>query len=256
MTDRTLLRNTFDRRIYRYRYTSNPGMRLFCFPYAGGGASIYSNWHKMLPADIELNAVQLPGRESLFNIPALSDLSQLLPALLEAITPLMDRPFAFFGHSLGALICFELIRSQRRAGLREPLHLFVSGARAPQIPIYKEQIPVHQLSSEAFKERIRRYNGTPEEVLNNNDLFQLLLPTLRADFQLFETYTYIPGARLNCPITVFGGTEDARVSSDDLYLWQEQTNARFTVHTMQGDHFFLQKCSGAIIEILTRDLEC
>jgi medium-chain acyl-[acyl-carrier-protein] hydrolase len=164
----------------------------------------------------------------------------------------LDKPFIFFGHSMGGLISFELARLLRRDYSLSPVHLFVSGRRAPQIPTPDPRI--HTLPEPAFLEELRRLNGTPEAVLENSELMQLLIPTLRADFAVLETYVYAPGPTLDCPITTFGGLHDREVSCDELEAWREQTNAAFSLQMFPGDHFFLHSAQSLLLQSLSRAL--
>ena len=227
-------------------------LRLFCFPFAGAGASIFRNWSNQLPSDIEVCAVQLPGREKRLREPLFTQLTPLIDSLIEALLPYLDLPFAFFGHSLGALICFELARQLRRQKYLTPLHLFVSGRRAPQIPPNLQ--PIHQLPKDLFIEQLRRYNGTPEAVLQNKELIELLLPILRADLAINETYRYKSEAPLDCSISAFGGLQDRKVSCHELELWREHTNSNFSLQMFSGDHFFLKTEFNFLLQQISRHL--
>jgi medium-chain acyl-[acyl-carrier-protein] hydrolase len=162
-------------------------------------------------------------------------------------------PFAFFGHSMGALITFELARQLRRQYGLNPVHLFISGRRAPQIPDLEP--PIHQLLESAFVEELRRLNGTPESVLQNAKLMQLVLPALRADFALLETYVYSTEDPLDCPISTFGGLQDGEVSYDDLAAWRDQTNSSFTLKMIPGNHFFVQSARSLILSAVSQELQ-
>jgi medium-chain acyl-[acyl-carrier-protein] hydrolase len=212
-------------------------VRLFCFPFAGGGASVYRRWGATLPASIAVYPIQLPGREERMREPAFTRLEPLCEAMLAVMAPLVDRPFAFFGHSMGAIIAYELARAFQRQG-RSPVHLFVSGQRAPHRPLGRPTS--YHLPLDVFRQRLRELNGTPEAVLANSEMMELLLPLLRADFELSETYSREMRAPLMCPITAFGGAEDAEISSDDIHAWRAATNSEFAVRQMPGGHFFLQ----------------
>jgi medium-chain acyl-[acyl-carrier-protein] hydrolase len=228
-------------------------LRLFCFPYAGGGASIFRTWPERLPSDIEVCAIQLPGREDRFRETPFVRFPALIDALAEVLYPYMDFPFAFFGHSLGALISFELTRRLRRQKAPCPLHLFVSGCRAPQIP--NPDPPIHQLPDVEFIEELGRFNGTPKAVLDNPELMEVFLPLLRSDIGLYETYAYHNEAPLDYPITAFGGLEDEEVSRDELAAWNSQTRSRFNMQIFPGDHFFLNgKESNGVLEIISSDI--
>ena len=154
---------------------------------------------------------------------AFTSLDALLEAIAPILLPYLDKPFAFFGHSMGALLSFELTHLLRREYNLHPVHLFLSARASSPNPCYKP--PIHNLSEPAFKEELRRLNGTPPQVLENSELMQLLIPTLRADFAVLETYVYAPHPRLDCPVTVFGGLRDKDISYSQLQGWQEHTNA-------------------------------
>ena len=222
----------------------NPEARvlLFCFPYAGGGGSLYWTWNRTLPTEVQVCPLQLPGRESRMFEPAFDRLSPLGGALAEVLPPLLDRPFAFFGHSMGALIAFELARELRRRDLPAPAHLFASCARAPQLPRAAE--PVHHLPEAAFLEGVsRRYGALPAALLQNAEMLQLFLPTLRADFALLETYSYENEPPLDCPITAVAALEDQTVTREDAAAWAMQTSSRFDLWTYPGNHFYLQNAT-------------
>lgn len=212
-------------------------LRLFCFPYAGAGALIFRTWPDGFPADVEVCSIQLPGRGTRLMERPFTQLSSLVEALAEALVPLLDKPFAFFGHSLGALVSFELARRIRGQYGVHPVRLFVSAGRAPQIP--NRDAPLHTLPETEFLAELRRLNGTPGELLDHKELMEIMLPVLRADFAMFETYVYSTGAPLNCPISAFGGLQDRRVSKSDLEAWRIQTGVSFSLRMLPGDHFFL-----------------
>jgi medium-chain acyl-[acyl-carrier-protein] hydrolase len=153
---------------------------------------------------------------------------------------------------MGGLVSFELARLLRKKYNKSPVHLFVSGYRAPQVP--DPDPPIHALPRPEFLEELRRLNGTPEAVLENTELMQLLPPAIRADFAVIETYAYIPESPLNCPITTFGGLQDREVSCDDLKAWIEQTNAAFSLHMLPGDHFFLQSAQPLLLQSLSQEM--
>lgn len=223
-------------------------MRLFCFPYAGGNASIFRGWAEQLPKYLEVCPVQLPGRGTRTRESPFNSLTPLVEALAQAMPPELEKPFAFFGHSMGAIIGFELARHLRKRGLPEPLHLFASGHKAPQIP---EAGPLdYDLPEPEFIEKLRGLNGTPQEVLEHPELMELMLPLLRADFALIQTYVYSPELPLDCPITVLGGTEDRHVSREHLEAWREQTRGSFMLRMLPGDHFFLQTTQSLLLRIL------
>lgn len=227
-------------------------LRLFCFPYAGGNASIFRTWSDGMPADVEVCPVQLPGRGSRLMEPPFTQLSTLIHALAQAVSPLLDKPFALFGHSLGALVSFELARHLRRQYGLHPVRLFVSAGRAPQIP--HRDPPMHSLPEEEFVAKLRRLNGTPSEVFAHPELMEIVLPLLRADFALYETYVYSSEPPLNCPISTFGGLQDRNVSHSDLEAWRDQTTGCFSSRMFPGDHFFLNTTQPLLLEALSQEL--
>lgn len=226
-------------------------LRLFCFPYAGGSAGVYRNWAASLSPQVEVLPVQLPGRETRLREAAYSSVRLLVEALGPALLPLLDRPFAFFGHSMGALISFELVRWLRRAGAAEPVQLFVSARIAPQLP--DPDPPTYNLPEAEFIEEVRRLNGTPDEVLRHEELLRLLLPLLRADFSICQTYQYEEEAPLSCPIRAYGGLKDLTVTRRMLEGWGAQTAGPFVLRMMPGDHFFLHT-SQMLLQTLGHDL--
>jgi medium-chain acyl-[acyl-carrier-protein] hydrolase len=232
----------------------NPGaaLRLFCFPYAGGSSLIYRAWPEHLPWTVEVCAVQLPGRGERLGEPPYTNMPALVGALADSLLPHLDKPFAFFGHSMGALISFELIRELRRRGGPTPAHLFVSGRRAPQIT--KDEPPTYGLPEADFLENVRRFNGTPQEVLEHPELMRLLLPLLRADFAVCQTYVYRPEPPLVCPISAFGGLQDRDVPREYLEAWREQTAAAFSVRMLPGDHFFLRTFQPLLLSTFSQQL--
>ncbi len=234
-----------------WRSSANPAIRLFCFPYAGGGAQIYRIWQKYLPPDLEVCPVQLPGRESRIGEAPLTNLNSLVKTLADVLAPLFDQPFAFFGHSMGAVIAFELAHLLKFRNFK-PQRLFVSGHRAPHLP--NEFAPIYQLPEDKFVNEVRRLNGTPEEVLAHPELMQLLIPLLRADFEMVQTYKYLPLPPLDCSITALGGTEDSGVTREHLADWRIHTTADFNLQMFSGDHFYLRSRQTEILRLLELNL--
>lgn len=214
-------------------------LRLFCFPYAGAGALIFRTWSDCLPADVDVCPIQLPGRGARLVERPFTRLPPLIEALAQYLAPLLDKPFAFFGHSLGTLVSFELARRIRTQYGLHPVRLFVSAGRAPQIPFRDRSI--HTLPDKEFLAELRRLNGTPRELLDHQELMEVMLPLLRADFALYETYAYSIEPPLNCPISAFGGLQDHRVNNSDLDAWRAQTNVSFSLRMFPGDHLFLKQ---------------
>jgi medium-chain acyl-[acyl-carrier-protein] hydrolase len=227
-------------------------LRLFCFPYAGGGASIFATWARLLPAEVEVVAVQLPGRENRIGEKPVSDLRELVPQMAQALAPFMDRPYVLFGHSNGGLMAFELIRLLRREGRTLPLLFVASGRPAPQVTL--EGPVLHHLPEPEFREMLRRFNGTPEEVLQNEEIMQLITPMLRADFSLGETYQYTPEPPLPLPIAAYGGEKDMEVPTWAIHAWREQAAGEFRDMIFPGGHFFINENREQLLAELTRDL--
>lgn len=234
------------------RPTSPGRLRLFCFPYAGGAASSFSRWSDALPPTVQVCPVELPGRGRRQKEPPFTELGPLVRTEVRGILPYLDQPFAFFGHSMGALIGFEFARELRRTYGLSPAHLFVSAHRAPQLPAPDRS--TRTLADGELVARLRSLNGTSEDVLAHRELLGLVLPILRADFAVCESYTYSPEAALDCPISSFGGLKDPTASQEELEAWREQTNASFSLQMLSGDHFFVNTARGPLLQALARDL--
>jgi medium-chain acyl-[acyl-carrier-protein] hydrolase len=227
-------------------------VRLFCFPYAGGSASIYQTWHAELPDFVEVYGIQLPGRANRILESTFNTLPDLVADVGHALVPRLDRPFAFFGHSLGAILGFEVARWLRHTRGILPTHLFVSGRRAPHSPVDDE--PAYRGDDSEFVDKLRSLNGTPREVLENAELLELLLPALRMDFELAARYRYTDAAPLSCPITVFGGSSDEESHDGRIEAWSQQTDRSFAVHTFEGGHFFIHSHQAQILSIVGTEL--
>jgi len=227
-------------------------VRLFAFPYAGGGPPVFRPWLGLLPKSVELRAAQLPGRGARFRETHLHRIEPALDALEENILPLLDRPFAFFGHSLGALLAFELTRRLARRGLA-PVELFASGRMAPQLPEHCR--PIHQLPDAAFLQELVALNGMSPGVLASPELLELVLPAVRSDFTILESYAFHGDAPcLSCPVTVFGGDRDPRTTPAGLEGWRAQTTGRFELIVLPGDHFFIDTNRSSVVSALVSRL--
>jgi medium-chain acyl-[acyl-carrier-protein] hydrolase len=212
-------------------------MRLFCIPYAGGGASIFHSWRNGRLREAQVCAIQMPGRESRISEIPFTDMTPLVEELGQAILPWLDMPFAFFGHSNGALVSFELVRLLRRRNLRLPLALIVAGHNAPDSPHLHPSIA--QLPEKDFLKQLRELNGVPKDIERNAEIMELLLPTLRADINISETYRYVPEEPLDCPIMAVYGLHDPETDYESVLAWQRQTRKEFCTQDIPGDHFFL-----------------
>jgi medium-chain acyl-[acyl-carrier-protein] hydrolase len=239
--------------IRRYSPSSRvEAIRLFCFPPAGGGGAAYRGWSSGLPTDVGLYAVTLPGREDRFFEPPLTDLRQVVGEVSRAIAQLTDRPFAIFGHSLGALIGTEVARSLRRSTGRQPVHLFVSGSRAPSM--VADPSNRHLWPDEDLLTLLRELNGTPAELLDSPEFARMLLPAFRADLGLIAGYRHRHDAPLDSPVTATSGTDDPALDPGDLRAWAELTVGPTSVATFPGDHFYLQQEPRALLRLISARL--
>jgi medium-chain acyl-[acyl-carrier-protein] hydrolase len=240
--------------LYCPKPNSQAQLRLFCFPCAGGLASAYSGWATRLPAEVEVCAVQLPGRGRRLKESSFTRISPLIQALAPILLPYLDIPFVFLGHSMGATLGFEIARQLRRQGEPQPVHLFVCSCPAPQVPLTGQ--PIYQLPEAAFISELRhRYNAIPEAIANDAELMQLFLPSLRADFAMIDTYTHTDEAPLDCSITVLGGLQDDTISRSNLANWQDQTCKTFTLQMFTGDHFFIHDKESSFLPTLSQYLQ-
>ena len=222
-------------------------LRLFCFPYAGGGANIYREWARLLD-NVEVVAAQLPGRERRIMEPPIDGMPDLTANLVRSIEPLLDKPFFLFGHSMGALIAYELASQLQQRGAPTPRHVFLSAYRSPDRASRNKQL--HMLSDTEFMAELRRYGGTPDELLRNPEARELFLPMLRADFKLHETHIFHPRPPLRCPITTLAGTYDRIVSAAEMGGWMEKTACSCSQTTIEGDHFFLHESRSKVLLLL------
>jgi medium-chain acyl-[acyl-carrier-protein] hydrolase len=226
-------------------------LRLFCFPNAGGGASTYVPWVSGLASEVDVYPVQLPGRENRLGERPIRNMDEMSRRLAQALLPYCDRPFAFFGHSMGALICFALTRYLRQQEQPLPVQLFLSAYRAPHLPLEDH---LHGVPDDELVHKMLTLNGTKQEVFAHPELRRLLLPIFRADFELCETYAYTHEIPLDIPITAFGGIQDNRAGQKDLEGWREHTSKTFKLHMLPGDHFFWHSDSQATWHIIAQSL--
>jgi len=197
--------------------------------------------------------VQLPGRESRLREPPLASLSDIAREVTEGLKPWLDTPFAFFGHSMGAMVAFEVARTLRRSGVPAPDWLLVSGRRGPRLP--DSEAPLSHLSDTDFIAEIRRrFGGIPDQILQHPELVELLLPGLRADVAALEAYAYEPCELLDCPVTAMGGLSDPRATTDELRAWSAETTGPFEVHSFPGEHFYLRAEQRGVVDLVNRAL--
>jgi medium-chain acyl-[acyl-carrier-protein] hydrolase len=228
-------------------------LQLYCVPHAGRGATLFMPWRALLPPWIALSAVQLPGRERRYREPPLRRISAIAEALAAELQPRIDRPYALFGHSMGALISYETTRALRRRGAPLPLALFLSGRRAPTVP--DDDPPVHSLSDAEFIAAMCiRYNGIPQVILDQPDMMRMLLPAMRADIEALETYSHAPGEPLPVPFFVYGGRDDTQLAAENIAEWPHLTTETCALRTFPGGHFYLQDDPAPVIETTVASL--
>jgi medium-chain acyl-[acyl-carrier-protein] hydrolase len=229
--------------------TLHAPVRLCCFPYAGGSESVFRTWQPRFGDVAQVCAFRLPGRGLRSREPPFTDLPALVRAASDELALLVEQPFAFFGHSMGALIAFELARQLRRDYRVEPVHLFVSGACSPDSVQF-----LHDLDPAAIRETLRTLDGTPREIIDHRRFMDSLVPIVRADFTLCVSYKYVEDRPFDCPITAFGGLGDVGISKDCLMKWDRQTTSRFDAHFLEGNHFFLHSSEEALKRTIAREL--
>lgn len=227
-------------------------VRLYCLPYAGGSSAIFHRWGAELPAWIEVCAVELPGRGRRIAERAFLRVSEAAEALSRTLSEHIDRPFAVFGHSMGGLIAFEALRMMQRQGIR-PQVFFASATPAPQVP--RLDPPTYRLPENELLQELRRLNGTPPEVLEDPELLTIMLPVVRADLELCQTYRHRAGEPLQCPLVALGGLEDEEVGEEEIEAWRNQAGGSFRKVLLAGDHFFINSAPEAVLETLQRHLK-
>jgi surfactin synthase thioesterase subunit/glycosyltransferase involved in cell wall biosynthesis len=231
---------------------TQPGkLTLFCFPYAGGGTMMYRSWRDALP-ETAIVATRLPGRESRLGEPPIETMEALVETLAPELLPHLREPFAFFGHSMGAILAFELVRWLRKRSHPIPMALHVSAARAPQYRLNHQPGP--EPDEQSFMEQLRRLEGTPRDVLDNPELMRLALPALRVDANLYRKYVYHPGNPLPLPIHAYGGLSDPNIQREHLDRWREQTTREFSIRQFEGGHFYIQHAQAEFLAVLRQKL--
>lgn len=228
-------------------------IKIFCFPYSGGTAQLFQVLARMVPPGLGVYALEMPGRGRRFRDKPPDFLSSLVNEAIGGMRLLLEgKDYILFGHSLGGLVAFETVRELRRRSLRLPKHLFVSGVRAPNVP-RREEI-TYALPHNEFIRKLKQMGGTPDEVLENKELLELMVPILRHDFKLYETYIYKVEKPLECPITAFGGTLDEYVIQADIEGWSEHTMSIFSRYMFEDGHFFIHNHFKDIFDIMMKTL--
>jgi medium-chain acyl-[acyl-carrier-protein] hydrolase len=227
-------------------------VRLFCFAHAGGGSGFFRPWRKPLAPEIAVTPVVLPGREARWRELAYVRMEMLIDPLCDVMLPYLDKPFALFGHSMGAAIAYEVARrlADRRFG--SPLCLFVSARRAPHLP--RRQPPIYKLPTDEFLAQIELLNGTSSNLLRESALLQALLPALRADFELNDMYSPSSGPPLLVPISAFVGVGDPLASTDEMARWCELTTGEFSLRSFDGAHFYLAGAPPKVLAAIRQDI--
>jgi surfactin synthase thioesterase subunit len=236
------------------RFTPGPpsAPRLICFPHVGGAASAYVALSRALAPHVEVLALQYPARQDRRHEPHPGSIAALADGVAGALRTALDgRPYAVFGHSMGALLAFETVRRMTAAGARGPVRLFASARRAPTVPRAEA---VHLRDDAGLLDEIRRLSGTDQQVLQDEELLALALPVIRADYRAVETYRYVPGAPLDCPVTVFAGDRDTETDTPDLVAeWAGLTTADTDLRVFSGGHFYLDgRAEEVAAEIVAR----
>lgn len=226
---------------------------LLCFHYGGGSASVFRGWENFFPENFQLIAIQLPGRESRFSEAPISLLSEVVKQLYEEIYPYIkkEKPYGIFGHSIGALLGFELARKLSSVYL--PKLLIVSAAGAPQISIKRDLIT--NLPDRDFLKKLKIYNGLPDTLNENEEILSTFMPMLRADLSILESYIYQPDLPLECQVLAIGGTRDPMISSKDIAAWCMQTRNLFTMRLFEGDHFFIKSHKTEVLSYLSNFIQ-
>jgi medium-chain acyl-[acyl-carrier-protein] hydrolase len=250
-----LMRTPLGSSLFVVRPISRPtaGLRLFCFPPAGAGVSAFRGWWDALTVNVEICCIRAPGRETRHRESPISDVRELADAIAAEMCGWLDRPYVVYGHSVGALIGFEVIRALRARQAPLPIRLLVGGSRAPHLP--HTDPPMHALSDdEFFREVRRRYEAEPGLIPEDREMRQLIVTPLRGDFRALETYKYVAGLPLDCPISAFGGRSDPMVTRDQLDAWRSHTSTEFDLEMLLGGHIFLQTAREHLMGSISRKI--
>lgn len=228
-------------------------LRLVCFSYAGAGGYVFRRWIDKLPGDVQICAIQLPGREDRVRERLPTDIDLLVNQLVDELSGYLDGPYAAFGHSLGAIIGTEVVRRLAAEGAIPPSHLFVSGSR-PLPDIHDGRRRLHLLGDDELIEHLRTLNGTPAEVLDDERMRKYVLRLVRSDYTMLDTYQHRPGADLACPVTVLAGDNDPHTQGHDLQHWSTISSGPTEVIILPGDHFFVHSAEKQLLRLVSQRL--
>jgi medium-chain acyl-[acyl-carrier-protein] hydrolase len=228
-------------------------LRILCFPYAGGGIAAFVPWRDSLPPGVDLGCVLLPGRENRLRHPPFRRMEPLVQRLAEVTQSYLDRPFAFWGHSLGAVVAFELARELRRRGRPLPHHLFVAARLPPQAP--RPEPRLYDMPDAEFLPALqRRYQGVPDMILQDPEISRLFIPALRADLEVIETYQFTEEPPLDCSLSAYVGRDDASTRGG-VSGWREHITGSYAERQFPGGHFFTQTARSAVLAAFVEDLQ-
>ncbi|MCP3742352.1 thioesterase II family protein [Rossellomorea sp. BNER] len=228
-------------------------VKLFCIPFAGGSAVIYSKWKKWMAHSIEVNEVELAGRGRRMNEPLIENMEEMVEDIYDSIKNYITEPYSIFGHSMGGLLTYELCHKLQKEGYPAPVHVFVSGRKAPQLKARKKLI--HSLPDQEFITEILKYDGMDKNIFENKELANIFLPILKADFKLIETYKFNPPFNLlKSNISVFHGMDDKTVDVEELSLWSEVTKKESKIYTFPGGHFFINEYPEQVVNKINETL--
>lgn len=222
---------------------------LLCFPFAGGGASAFYGWDDQTPNMVKICPIQLPGREERILEKPYTKMGELIDDVSNILSG-MEQEMIVFGHSMGAKIAYEVVKKLELMGKKVRL-LIVSGSRAPHIP---EPNPIYYLSDEEFKKELARFEGTPKEILENQELLDFFLPMLRADFTMDEIYHSADQTKLHCPIIALGGVDDKEADRAEIIKWRDYTVSDFEFKIFQGGHFFIRTTEAEVLAFINEKL--
>ncbi|WSQ12828.1 alpha/beta fold hydrolase [Streptomyces sp. NBC_01231] len=236
----------------RFRPSPRARTSLVCLPHAGGTARSYLPFAELLPPDVEVLAVQYPGRQDRLREPCIESVPELARAVYDVLAPFAARrPVALFGHSLGAAVGFELARLLEREPETAPRALFASARAAPSLSRGRD---VHRLDDAGIVAELRLLSGTDAQVLDEPEVLQLVLPSVRGDYKASETYTAEPGARLRCDVLALTGDTDEHVSAEEAAGWRQHTTGGFGLRVFSGGHFYLTDHAAAVAALVTDTL--